>query len=419
MCPSFRVTRNERDSPRGRANSIRLALAGALGPEAFTSEEMAETLKLCVSCKACKVECPQAVDISGAKIAFEAARRQKFGLSRFERSAAFLPHYGPRLRPWRHLLNLRDFVPWMAPLSERITGLAADRPWPRWRRQPFANAEPIGQPGGREILLFPDTFNAYFDIGALHAAADVLAASGFLVRPLLPPAGERPYCCGRTFLEAGLPDEAAREARRLTAAAGPFIERGVPLVGLEPACLLTIRDEYASLLGAEANRLAAGAKLFEEIMSEGKALATLKPQLNDIEADALMFSHCHQRAFATAGLAKQVAQVVPGLTVREGDITCCGMGFSFGYRPDVVRTSLQMGEQSLFPQIRRTGRDTLLLADGFACRKQIQDGTGRSARHTAVLLKLALLAGETAGAGRTSSRSAARRLARWRRRYFQ
>jgi Fe-S oxidoreductase len=331
---------------------------------------------------------------------------------------AFLPHYGPRLRRWRHLLNLRDLVPWMAPLSERITGLAADRPWPRWRRQPFADAEPIGQPGGREVLLFADTFNAYFDIGALHAAADVLAASGFLVRPLLPPAGERPYCCGRTFLETGLVDEARREARRLAAAVAPFIERGVPLVGLEPACLLTIRDEFAGLLDSGAERLAANAKLFEEVMTEGKALANLKPQLHDIEADALMFSHCHQRAFGTAGLARQVAGVVPGLTVREGDITCCGMGFSFGYRPEVVPVSLQMGEQALFPQIRRTGRDTLLLADGFACRKQIQDGTGRNARHTAVLLKLALLAAEKPGEG-SSGKAAARRLARWRRRYFQ
>jgi Fe-S oxidoreductase len=406
MCPSFRVTRNERDSPRGRANSIRLALSGALGEDAFTSEDMAETLKLCVSCKACRVECPQAVDIASAKIAFEAARREQHPLTRFERAAAFLPHYGPRLRRWRHFLNLRDFVPWMAPLSERITGLAADRPWPRW-------------PGGREILLFADTFNAYFDVSALHSAADVLAASGFQVRPLVAPQGERPYCCGRTFLEAGLIDEAKWEAQRLIAASAPFIQRGIPLVGLEPACLLTIRDEFPRMLQiAGAASLAAQTRLFEEIMSEGKALERLKPQLSDIEAEALMFSHCHQRAFGTAGLAKQVAGVVPGLTVREGDITCCGMGFSFGYRPDVVPVSLQMGEQALFPQIRKTGRDTLLLADGFACRKQIQDGTGRSARHTAVLLKLALLAGEK-GAPGASPKTAAKRLARWRRRYFQ
>ena len=419
MCPSFRVTRNERDSPRGRANSIRLALSGALGADAFTSEAMDETLKLCVSCKACRVECPQAVDIASAKIAFEAARRSKGPLSRLHRATAFLPHYGPRLRRWRHLLNLRDFVPWMAPLSERITGLAADRPWPRWRRQPFLTADPIGEPGGREIVLFLDTFNAYFDIGTLHAAADVLAASGFRVQPLLPSGGERPYCCGRTFLEAGLMDQAKREAQRLIAAMAPFTERGVPLVGLEPACLLTMRDEFSRVLRLDgAEEFSGQAKLFEEVMSKGKALEILKPKLHDIETDALVFSHCHQRAFGTAGLARQVAEVVPGLSLREGDIGCCGMGFSFGYRPDVVPVSLQMGERALFPQIRRTGRDTLLLADGFACRKQIQDGTGRSARHTAVLLKLALLAGET-GRGDESGKAAAKRLARWRRRYFQ
>ncbi len=419
MCPSFRVTRNERDSPRGRANSIRLALSGALGEDAFTADAMDETLKLCVSCKACRVECPQAVDIASARIGFEAARRAKGGLSRREQATAFLPHYGPRLRRWRHLLNLRDLIPWMAPLSERITGLAADRPWPRWRRQPFASAEPVGAEGGREIALFADCFNAYFDIGTLHAGADVLAASGFRVHPLLPPEGERPYCCGRTFLEAGLMDEARREAGRLIAALAPLAARGVPLVGLEPACLLTLRDEVPRLLKVEGSeQLARQVKLFEEIMLEGRALERLKDQLHAIEADALMFSHCHQRAFGTAELAKQVAGVVPGLSLREGDIACCGMGTTFGYRPDVVTTSLQMGEQALFPQIRRTGRDTLLLADGFACRKQIQDGTGRNARHTAVLLKLALLAGGRPVRGE-SGKAAAKRLARWRRRYFQ
>jgi FAD/FMN-containing dehydrogenase/Fe-S oxidoreductase len=418
MCPSFRLTREERDSPRGRANSIRLALAGALGEGAFASDEMADTLRLCVSCKACRVECPNAVDIGGAKIAFEAARRETRPLSRAEKAVAFLPFYGPGLRRWRHLLNLRDLVPWMGRFSEKLTGLSGDRPWPRWRRQPFASAEPIGE-GEREVLLFPDTFNSYFDISALHAAADVLAASGFRVMPLLPPEGQRPFCCGRTLLEAGLVEEARAEARRLIAAAEPFIARSVPLVGLEPACMLTMRDEFTNLLGSDgANKFAAGLKLFEEVMSDEQAASTLTPKLHPIEADCLMFSHCHQRAFGTAAQAKKVAGIVPGLTVREGDITCCGMGVGFGYRPETVGASLGMGEQGLFPQIRRTGRDTLLVADGFACRKQIQDGTGRSARHTAVLLKLALLAGESAG-GVAAETGAARRLARWRRSYFR
>jgi FAD/FMN-containing dehydrogenase/Fe-S oxidoreductase len=420
MCPSFRVTGNERDSPRGRAGSIRLALSGELGEGAFTSDDMAETLKLCVSCKACRVECPEAVDIAAAKIAFEAARREQYPLSRFERAAAFLPHYGPRMRRWRHLLNLRDFLPWMAPLSERLTGLAADRPWPRWRREPFPGRDAIGPAHGREIVLFPDTLTAYFDVSALHAAADVLAASGFRVHPLKAPEGERPYCCGRTFLEMGLLEEAKREARRLIAAMQPFIQHGVPLVGLEPACLLTMRDEFQRVLDVEgAEQFAANARLFEEVMAEESALAVLKPQLHDIEADCLMFSHCHQRVFGTAALSKRVAEAVPGLTLREGEIDCCGMGTSFGYGPDTVAVSLQMGERALFPQIRKTGRDTLLLADGFACRKQIHDGTGRSARHVAVLLKLALLAGEKAGPGSNTDSAVKRRLARWRRRYFE
>lgn len=416
MCPSFRVTRDERDSPRGRANSLRLAALGELGPDALASQAMAETMRLCVSCKACRVECPNAVDIAAAKIAVEAARRRTHPLSRFERSVAFLPHYGPRLRRWRHLLNLRDFVPWMAPLSERLTGLSADRPWPRWRGQAFSDAAPIGG-GEREALLFLDCFNGYFDVSALRAAADVLAAGGLRVSPLIAPPGERPFCCGRTLLEAGLLEEARAEARRLLTALERQPGEAAPLVGLEPACLLTLRDEVAALLGgADGKALAARARLFEEVAADGAVAAALAPQLHAVEADAMLFSHCHQRACGAAPLARKAAELVPGLTVRGGETGCCGMGAAFGYRPDAVAVSLQMGEQALFPQIRRLSGDTLLLADGFACRKQIQDGTGRNARHVAVLLKLALLAGQRARAGKPAD---SKRLARWHRRYFR
>lgn len=411
MCPSFRLTRNERDSPRGRANTLRLAAAGELGPDGLASQAMAETLRLCVSCKTCRVECPQAVNIASAKIAFEAIRRKTQPLSPAERSAAALPHYGQLARRWRHLLNLRDVVPWMAPLSERLTGLSADRPWPRWRGFPFVSPAPIGDENGREILLFLDTFNSYFDVDALRAAADVLAAAGYRVQPFLPPPGERPFCCGRTLLEAGLLEEARAEARRLIAATAAYRARGVQMIGLEPACVFTLRDEWVNLLREDgAGDVAKSTQLFEEVLSQGQAAKTLAAKLHPIETEALLFTHCHQRAFATAPLVEGVAGLVPGLAVKRGEIACCGMGTSFGYMPGMVSQSLQMGEQALFPQIRRTGQDTLLLADGFACRKQIQDGTGRGARHIAVLLKLALLAGATPHAGHASA---------WQKRYFR
>jgi Fe-S oxidoreductase len=424
MCPSFRMTRDERDSPRGRANTLRLALAGELGPGALASEEMAQTMSLCVSCKACRAECPRSVDIAQARIAVQSALVARNGLSRAARSLAFLPHYAPRLRPWRHGLNLRDLLPWAARLSERVTGLSADRPWPRLTAAPFASAQPAGEGDGPEILLFADTFNSYFDSDTLRAAADVLTASGFRLSILAPPPGERPYCCGRTFLEAGLIEEARAEARRLIAAATPFIARGIPLVGLEPSCMLTIRDEFLTTLTEPgAGELAAHSFLFEEVMSQPAAAKAIKPQLMKIEAEAVFSAHCHQTAFGTAGLARKVATLVPGMTVIEADKACCGMGTSFGYRPETVAASLRMGEMSLFPQLRRTGPDTLLIADGFACRRQIMDGTGRTARHTAVLLKLALAAKEKFGsleeAGHQQGAKLAKRVGRLRRSYFR
>jgi Fe-S oxidoreductase len=426
MCPSFKVTRNECDSPRGRANTLRLALAGQLGPEALASEAMAETMRLCVSCKACRSECPRAVDITQAKIAVQSERVRLHGLSKFERSVAYLPHTAPRLRPWRHLLNLRDMLPWTAALSERATGVSADRPWPRWSAAPFSakRLASAAEGEGPELLLFPDTFNNHFDPVTLRSAADVLRASGFRLHILTPPKGARPYCCGRTFLEAGMIDEARAEARRLIDAAAPFIERRIPLIGLEPSCVLTIRDEFVNTLAeAGAPELAAATGLFEEVMSQPLVAGAIGPRLMKIEAEALCAAHCHQQAFGTATLARRVAALVPGINVIEADRACCGMGTSFGYRPDAVSTSLRMGELSLFPQIRRASPDTLLVADGFACRKQISDGTGRTARHTAVLLKLALAAREKFGhdsdVGPTRDKRLTKRLSRLRGHYFR
>ncbi len=423
MCPSFKVTRDERDSPRGRANTLRLALSGELGADALASDAMMETMSLCVSCKACRSECPRGVDIAQARIAVQSERVGRNGVSKFEESIAYLPHRAPRLRRWRHVLNLRDILPRASRLSERITGVSADRPWPRWSAAPFSGNRLEAAGDGPELLLFADTFNSHFDPVTLRSAADVLAASGFRLRLLAPPPGERPFCCGRTFLEAGLVEEARIEARRLIAAALPFVERGVPLVGLEPACILTIRDELVNTLaedGAEA--LARASLLFEEVMSQPIAVKAIKPRLMKIEAEALFAAHCHQHAFGTATLARRVAAMVPGINVIEADRSCCGMGTTFGYRPEMVATSLRMGEQSLFPQIRRASRDTLLVADGFACRKQINDGTGRTARHTAVLLKLALAAkekfGDAADGDFRPDNRLSKRLSRLRRHYF-
>ncbi len=424
MCPSFLLTKDERDSPRGRANTLRLALNGELGRNALASDAMAQTMSLCVSCKACRTECPRGVDIAQARIVVQSEQVRRKGLTAFENTFAGLHLRAPRLRRWRHLLNLRDMLPWAAGFSERVTGVGADRPWPRIRSGWKPSQNGWDQENSVEIVLFADCFNSSFDDVTLSAAEKVLCASGFNVSILSPSEEKHPFCCGRAYLEVGLLEKAREEAKRLIQAMEPYITRGVSLVGLEPACILTIRDEMRTMLALEgAGELARHSLMFEEALARPGAAETLRPRLRRIEAEALLAPHCHQHAFGTAGKVRNAVELVPGIAVTEMKKGCCGMGVSFGYGPENVRASLRIGEMSHFPQIRRASRDALVIADGFGCRRQINDGTGRTARHTAVLLKLALDAKEKFGAapddGAPEGKRLRKRLSRLRREYFR
>jgi FAD/FMN-containing dehydrogenase/ferredoxin len=233
MCPSYRVTRDERDVTRGRANALRLAITGQLGPDALTSNDMAETLKLCVSCKACRRECPTGVDMARMKIEVLRARAEKNGLSLHDRLVGYLPHYAPHAARLSWLLNLRDVVPGAARLSEAVAGFSARRSLPKWRSDYFQDPEYDGR-GGGEVVLFADTFNRYFERENIDAALAVLTAAGYRVH-FATPKGERPLCCGRTFLSIGKTDEAKAEAERTLAALAPFVNKGATVIGLEPS----------------------------------------------------------------------------------------------------------------------------------------------------------------------------------------
>src|SRR5271170_6704929 len=247
MCPSYRVTGEERDVTRGRANSLRLAITGQLGADALTSNEMAETLKLCVSCKACRRECPTGVDMARMKIEVLAARARNGKLGARERLVAYLPRYAGMASRLHALVNLRDRVPVFARLSERFLGLAAERTLPAWRSDRFrARREAYGPEAGPKVALFVDTFNGTFEREKIDAALRVLVAAGYRVH-VAKAAGGRPICCGRTFLAAGLVEQARFEASRSLAALAPFAERNIPIIGLEPSCLLTFRDEATAM----------------------------------------------------------------------------------------------------------------------------------------------------------------------------
>jgi FAD/FMN-containing dehydrogenase/Fe-S oxidoreductase len=392
MCPSYRATRDEKDVTRGRANTLRLAISGQLGPDALASDEMMDTLKLCVSCKACRHECPTGVDMAKMKIEVLAARVASHGLSLRDRLVGYLPHYAAFAARLAPLANWRNNSPLLRMLLEKIAGISAQRALPAWRRDVFnPAAEAIGPSDGREVVLFADTFNRAYERENLDAALRVLVAGGYRVHIPKPMDGSRPLCCGRTFLSAGLVDKARTELDRLVTTYAPFALRGVPIVGLEPSCLLTLRDELLSLRSDQAAKtISAQAMLFEEFLAAEAAAGHLQLPLGPVAAKALVHGHCHQKSFGAFKSVEQVLRLVPDLNVETIESSCCGMAGAFGYGANTYQASIDMAELSLLPAVRRAEVTALIVADGTSCRHQIADGTDRAALHVARVLAMSL-----------------------------
>ena len=392
MCPSYRATRNEKDVTRGRANTLRLAISGQLGADALCSDEMMDTLKLCVSCKACRHECPTGVDMAKMKIEVLAARAAKHGLSLRDRLVSYLPHYAALAASFAPLVNLRNRSPLLRALFEKFAGISAKRALPEFRQDVFnADAETLGSTAGREVVLFADTFNRAYERENLDAALRVLVEGGYRVHIPKPADGGRPLCCGRTFLSTGLIENARTELNRLVATYAPFAARGVPIVGLEPSCLLTLRDELVSLRSDDAAKsIGAHALLFEEFLVREAEAGHLQLSLGPIAANALVHGHCHQKSFGAFKPVEKILRLVPDLKVDTVDSSCCGMAGAFGYGADTYDTSMEMAELSLLPAVRRADASALIVADGTSCRHQIKDGAGRDAIHVARVLAMSL-----------------------------
>ena len=382
MCPSYRVTRDETHLTRGRANTLRLALTGQLGTDALAGDDVAAAMKLCVSCKACRRECPTGVDMAKMKIEAGAARAAKHGVAWRERLVAELPRYAPWASRVAPLANLRNHVPLLRRLGERFVKIAASRPLPAFVSRPYSDTE-LGPPTGRagEVILFGDTFNRYYEPENLRAAVRVLR--GFGCVPVAPKVAGRPLCCGRTYLSAGLIDRAREEARRTLAA----LQGDAPVLGLEPSCLMTLRDEFVSLLpGPEAERLAARARLLTEYLTEHAMEARMVLPNTTLH----VHGHCHQKSFGAFPAALAALSRIDGVTVKPIESSCCGMAGAFGYGADTFETSKAMAELSLLPAIRAAGPDDIVVADGISCRHQIADLGGRQAIHAVRALDMAL-----------------------------
>ncbi len=376
MCPSYMATLDEQDTTRARANLLRNVLDGTLPKEELTGERMKEVMELCVGCKACKTECPSQVDVASMKTEVLYQTGKKHGFSTRQLAAGHI----------RRQLALAALVPGLynavantklARKAASLIGIDPRRPLPNVAPKTFSKRFPnLPQGGGsREVALFNDTWNEYQRPEVGEGAVRVLAAAGVKVH--LPEV----VCCGRPMLSEGLVDAARKNARRNLDLLAPLVERDIPLVGLEPSCILTMRDDYEKLLPDDDRvpLLADATWLFEEVILE---LDTEQLPLQE-GPPVLLHGHCHQKALVGTGPTEEVLGLAAD--VETVDSSCCGMAGLFGYEKGHYEVSMKMAERRLLPAVRENG-GKVVVAPGTSCREQIHAGSGRRALHPAEYL---------------------------------
>ena len=388
MCPPFMVTREEKDSTRGRANALREALSSGLA--SLTGPEVGEALDLCVSCKACKSECPAGVDMAALKTAWQEQTWRDQSPPARTRLFAHLPVVARRIAgPLAGVANRVNASPLVRRQLERL-GIASQRALPPFARRPFSDADRPAPddalallPDAPRVALFADTFGRFQEPRVPRAALLVLQAAGARV--------EIPdyRCCGRTYLSKGFVPQATRLARRLVETYAPYAEADVPIVGLEPSCILTLRDEVPRLLPDDprAVAIAAVAQTFEEWCAEhADRLAAIDWRTPPGASDAaLVHGHCHQKALSTMA-ASRACLGAAGLAVTETEAGCCGVAGAFGYEAEHYDVSVAIAEDRLAPAVRAAPADAVVVAAGTSCREQIEHTTGRTALHPAEAL---------------------------------
>jgi glycerol-3-phosphate dehydrogenase subunit C len=396
MCPSYRVDEDASLSTGARVRLLKALLNGDVGSQAFLASDLVRAMELCVSCKGCKRECEGNVDMAQIKIEYLAQLNAITGISLRARLFAGLPRWLHNAAWLKRLMALRNRHAWLARWGERLLGISAKRPLPAPAIETFQSTTPSGRPNnGLPVVLFVDTFSHHFEPEIARAAQDVLSAAGYAVTIAKPIAqdSQRPLCCGRTYLSQGLIEPAKEEARRVLAALLPHARRAVPIVGLEPSCLLTLRDEYKALgLGDEVLEVAGQAMLFEEFLAKELSAGRLKLPLRPLETHGektLIHGHCHQKAVGAMKSMRKVLKLIPQFEFEMIEASCCGMAGSFGLEAEHQALSLTMAEQSLLPTLRQAP-EARIVANGYSCRQQIMDGVQRRSVHLAVLLRDAL-----------------------------
>src|SRR5918997_1844176 len=378
MCPSYMVTLDEQDTTRARANMLRSVIEGTLPPQELTGRRMKEVMDLCVGCKACKTECPSRVDVASMKTEVLYQTGSVHGFSLRQKAAGHI----------RSQLGLAALIPSLynavagtrlARHAAALAGIDPRRSLHRVAAMTFSKRFP-GLPQGAgpaEVALFNDTWNEYQRPEVGEGAVRLFAAAG--ARIYLPEV----VCCGRPMLSEGLVDEARKNAGRNLDLLMPLVEHDVPLVGLEPSCILTLRDDYRKLLPDDerVEKLAEATRLFEEALLELTEDVDLPLEGG---TPVLLHGHCHQKALVGTGPTEK-ALALGGADVETVDSGCCGMAGLFGYEKGHYEVSMKMGERRLFPAVRNA-EERVIVAPGTSCREQIQGGTGENAIHPAEYL---------------------------------
>lgn len=385
MCPSFMATHDEEHSTRGRSNALRLALTGQLGEGALTSDRMWEVMDLCLMCKGCKAECPSNVDVAKLKVEFlghyYAQHRPKLGTLVLAHVAK-LNRLGSAMAP---LSNWLARAPGVRPLLEMLTGVDVRRSLPEFATQSFGNwfnrHVPDAKAGSAgKVVLLDDCLTSYCEPEINRSAVELLERAGYAVEL----AGLE--CCGRPFISKGLVEKGKTLARRNVQRLAEFADSGIPILGVEPSCLLTLVDEYPDLFPSEATRrVRDSAFLVDGWLAQKVKSGEARLEFESRVATAHLHGHCQQKALVGTSGTKQALSLIPGLDVQETDSGCCGMAGSFGY--DHFEVSQAIGERALFPALRDFAENREIVAPGFSCRHQVADGTSLTAVHPIVLLR--------------------------------
>ncbi len=394
MCPSFRASEEIDLSTGGRVRLLKQALNGELGELPFADKAMAHVMDTCMGCKGCKRECENAVDMAMIKIEYLAQRNAVQGITLRTRLFGNIADWYYRF-PWlKKIPALHNRYRPLAKLNEILLGITSKRSLPEPAKREFKYSDyesPIEENEHNEVVIFVDTFTKTFNPNNAYAALSVLEAAGYRVYIAQPDKQSRPLCCGRTQLANGLVKEAKSHAQQVLDVLAPHVKTGRPVIGLEPACLLAIRDDYRFLgLGEIAEHIADKAILFEEFIAKEKMAKRFQLKFKPLEEKVLVHGHCHQKAVGAMKSMRKVLKLIPKLDFELVESSCCGMAGSFGIEKEHCDMAMQMAEISLLPTLR-TNPDATVVANGFSCQHQIREGCDHKPIHIAQLLRYAMI----------------------------